>query len=63
MSLGVHLTGEILGQKLHADTLAYSWIIMGGILLSSFLLTRSLKIEGYSLKQTILETVWGLITD
>ena len=60
-SLGVHITGEILGQKVHMDTLWYSWVIMGGLLLSSFLLTRNLKIEGYSLKQTILETIWGLI--
>ena len=60
-SLGVHITGEILGQKVHMDTLIYSWAVMGAILLVSFLLTRNLKIEGYSLKQTLLETVWGLI--
>lgn len=60
-SLGVHITSEILGQKVHMDTLVYSWAVMGAILLVSFLLTRNLKIEGYSLKQTLLETIWGLI--
>ena len=60
-SLGVHITSQLLGQKVHIDTLCYSWGIMGAILLTSFLLTRNLKIEGYSLKQTILETVWNLI--
>ena len=61
MSLGIHLTGAILGQKIHIDTLIYSWIIMVAILFFSFILTRSLKIDGYGLKQTMLETVWGLI--
>ena len=61
MSLGVHITGEILGQKVHLDTLLYSWTIMGTILCSSFILTRNLKIEGYSIRQTGLETVWNLI--
>ncbi|OGI20092.1 MAG: hypothetical protein A3B68_00630 [Candidatus Melainabacteria bacterium RIFCSPHIGHO2_02_FULL_34_12] len=60
-SLGVHVTSQILGQKVHMDTLVYSWAIMGSILLISFLLTRNLKIEGYSVKQSILETIWGLI--
>ena len=60
-SLGVHITGQILGQKVHLDTLIYSWLIMGSILVSTFLLTRNLKIEGYSLRQTILETIWQLI--
>lgn len=60
-SLGVHITGEIIGQKVHMDTLVYSWGIMIGTLVATFLLTRNLKIEGYSLKQTILETIWGLI--
>lgn len=60
-SLGVHITSEILGQKVHTDTLLYSWAIMGLLLVSSFLLTRNLKIEGYSLRQTILETIWQLI--
>ncbi len=61
MSLGVHLTGEILGQKVHMDTLVYSWAIMAAILFFSFLMTRNLKIDGYGLKQTFLETIWGLI--
>ena len=61
MSLGVHITGEVLGQKVHLDTLLYSWSIMGGLLFVSFLLTRNLKIEGYTPKQAMLETVWGLI--
>lgn len=60
-SLGVHITNQILGQKVHMDTLAYSWVIMGVILISSFLLTRNLKIDGYCLRQTILETIWNLI--
>lgn len=61
MHLGAHITSEILGQKVHMDTLIYSWVIMMGILIVTFILTRDLKIEGYSLKQTILETIWGLI--
>ena len=61
MSLGVHVTSEIFGQKVHLDTLIYSWAIMAGILFISFIATRNLKIEGYSLKQTILETIWNLI--
>lgn len=61
MSLGVHITNEIIGQKVHMDTLAYSWAIMALILLVSFFLTRNLKIEGYGFKQTLLETIWGLI--
>ncbi len=61
MSLGVHITSQVIGQKVHLDSLYYSWLIMAGILLVTFLSTRNLKIEGYSLKQTILETVWGLI--
>lgn len=61
MHLGVHLTSEILGQKVHLDTLVYSWLIMALILFVTFILTRNLKIEGYSIKQTILETIWGLI--
>ena len=61
MSLGVHLTGEVLGQKVHMDTLVYSWAIMAAILFFSFLFTRNLKIDGYGLKQTFLETIWGLI--
>lgn len=61
MSLGVHLTNEIMGQKVHIDTLVYSWIIMAAILFFSFIFTRNLRIDGYGLKQTILETVWGLI--
>ncbi|MBI3590428.1 MAG: F0F1 ATP synthase subunit A [Candidatus Melainabacteria bacterium] len=60
-SLGVHITNEILGQKVHMDTIAYSWVIMASILAVSFLLTRNLRIEGYSLRQTILETIWQLI--
>ncbi len=60
-SLGVHLTTQILGQKVHLDTLMYSWVIMGLLLISTFLLTRSLKVEGYCLRQTILETIWQLI--
>ena len=63
MSLGVHFTSEILGQKVHMDTLVYSWTIMAAILIVSFLLTRNLKIEGYSPKQTLLETIWGLINN
>lgn len=55
------MTGEIFGQKVHLDTLMYSWSVMGLILFSSFLMTRNLKIQGYGLKQTMLETVWGLI--
>ncbi len=61
MSLGVHLTNEIIGQKVHMDTLVFSWTIMAAILFFSFIFTRSLKIDGYGLKQTLLETVWGLI--
>ena len=61
MSLGVHLTTNIVGQKVHLDTLTYSWAIMSLIIAGSFLLTRNLKIDGYSLRQTILETLWGLI--
>ena len=61
MSLGVHVTGEILGQKVHMDTLVFSWVIMAAILFFSFIFTRNLKIDGYGLKQTMLETVWGLI--
>ena len=61
MSLGIHVTGEILGQKVHMDTLVYSWAIMAAILFFSFLMTRNLKIDGYGLKQTFLETIWGLI--
>lgn len=60
-SLGVHITNEILGQKVHMDTLLYSWAIMGGLLICTFVLTRNLKIEGYSLRQTLLETIWQLI--
>ena len=61
MSLGVHLTSQILGQKVHMDTLVFSWAIMAAILFFSFIFTRKLKIDGYGLKQTMLETVWGLI--
>ena len=61
MSLGVHITGEVLGQKVHLDTLIYSWGIMGTLLVSTFLMTRDLKVEGSGAKQTILETIWGLI--
>ena len=61
MSLGVHLTSQILGQKVHMDTLIFSWVIMATILFFSFIFTRNLKIDGYGLKQTMLETVWGLI--
>ena len=60
-SLGVHITSQVLGQKVHLDTLLYSWTIMGSLLAGSFLLTRNLKISNYGLKQTLLETVWGLI--
>ena len=60
-SLGIHITSEIIGQKVHMDTLLYSWTIMGCILTVSFLMTRNLKIEAYSLKQTLVETIWGLI--
>lgn len=61
MSLGVHITTEIIGQKVHLDTLVYSWSIMGAILIVSFLLTRNLRIDGYSIRQTALELIWGLI--
>ena len=61
MSLGVHLTGQIIGQKVHLDTLYYSWTIMGFILASSFLLTRNLKVEGAGAKQTKLEMFWGFV--
>ena len=61
MSLGVHLTSEIMGQKVHMDTLVYSWLVMGSILVISFILTRKLSIEKVGLKQVLLETVWGLI--
>ena len=61
MSLGVHLTSEVLGQKVHMDTLLFSWVIMSAILFFSFISTRNLKIDGYGLKQTFLETLWGLI--
>lgn len=61
MSLGVHITGEVFGQKVHLDTLIYSWGIMGALLISTFLMTRNLKVEGSGAKQTILETIWGLI--
>ena len=61
MSLGVHLTSTVLGQKVHMDTLVFSWAIMAALLFFSFLFTRNLKIDGYGLKQTFLETIWGLI--
>ncbi len=61
MSLGVHITGEVLGNKIHMDTLIFSWAIMGLILVSTFILTRNLKIEGYSGKQAFIEGIWGLI--
>lgn len=61
MSLGVHISTFIFGLKIHIDTILYSWLIMFLILLITFLMTRNLKIEGYSLRQSILETIWGLI--
>ena len=61
MSLGIHITTEILGLKIHLDTLVYSWAIMGFILLSTFILTRNLKIDGSTLRHIFLETIWGLI--
>lgn len=61
MTLGVHITTNLFGLKLHLDTIIYSWIIMSLILLITLLMTRNLKIEGYSLKQTFLEGIWGLI--
>lgn len=60
-SLGIHITTEVLGQKVHLDTLLYSWAIMGILLAATFILTRNLKIDGYGLLQTILETIWQLI--
>ena len=63
MTLGVHITTNLFGLKLHLDTIIYSWIIMSLILLITFLMTRNLKIEGYSLKQTFLEGIWGLINN
>ena len=61
MSLGVHITSQVLNQKIHLDTLLFAWSIMGLILLASFFLTRNLKFDGYGFKQAILETLWGLI--
>ncbi len=61
MSLGVHITSQVFSQKVHLDSLVYSLAIMAGILFVSFIATRNLKVEGYSLKQTVLEGVWGLI--
>lgn len=61
LSLGVHVTTQVLGQKVHLDTLLYSWSIMTLLLFVSFLMTRNLKVDGYSLRQTILETIWNLI--
>ena len=60
-SLGVHITSEIMGQKVHLDSLFFSWAVMGGILVCTYFLTRNLKIDGSSVKQTILETIWNLI--
>lgn len=61
MHLGVHITAELYGQKIHLDTILYSWCLMGLILITTFLMTRKLAIEGYSVKQIFLEGVWGLI--
>lgn len=61
MSLGVHISQLLFGLKVHLDTLIYSWALMAIILIATFIMTRNLKIEGYSFKQTFLETVWGLI--
>ncbi len=63
MSLGVHITGEIIGQKIHLDTILFSWGIMAFLLLSTFLMTRGLKVEGGGGCQTVLETLWGTINE
>ncbi len=63
MSLGVHVTGQMIGQKVHLDTLFFSWGIMFFLLASTFLMTRNLKVEGGSTKQTVLETIWELINN
>lgn len=61
MSLGVHISTYLFGLKIHLDTIIYSWIVMALILLGTFLMTRNLKVDGYSVRQTFVETIWGLI--
>lgn len=61
MTLGVHISGYLLGLKIHLDTLFFAWTIMIAILVITFLLTRNLKYDSYSIKQSFLETIWNLI--
>ncbi|MBI1857631.1 MAG: F0F1 ATP synthase subunit A [Candidatus Melainabacteria bacterium] len=63
MALGVHITDTLFGLRIHLDTIIYSWIIMLIILVSTFLMTRNLKIEGYSLRQAFVEGIWSLINN
>lgn len=61
MTLGVHISGNLLGLKIHLDTLIFAWTVMLLIIIFTFIMTRSLTVEGKSGKQAFLETIWNLI--
>lgn len=52
-----HVMGHLFGMEFHLDTLIMSWIVMGILILVSFLATRRMNRERPHGLQNILETI------
>lgn len=53
----MHITTQIFGQSVHADTLYFAWACMGLVLVIGFILSTGLKTEpaGYTTRQHMAE--------
>ncbi len=58
-----HITTQILGQTVHADTLYFAWSVMALILLVSLFLVSGLSADTnrYSKRQFVAESIYGFI--
>ncbi len=58
-----HITTQIFGQTVHADTLYFAWAVMGLILLASLLLTTGLSADParYTKRQFLAEGFYSFI--
>lgn len=57
IKVGEHITGHFMGLPFHWDTLVQSWVIMVGLIILSFIVTRTLNREKPHGLQNVLETI------
>jgi F-type H+-transporting ATPase subunit a len=61
--MSAHITGQILGQEVHLDTLYFAWACMGAILIAAAILRSgvSADINKYGHRQHLAEGFFGFI--